>query len=78
MSASSGFGILGPGLIFIGALALLLKLVDYLIEALRCILHERVGSQMHQRLSNRPEEKLSGTDWFRSRLVMEMSPDSVS
>ena len=35
-------------------------------------------SESDQRLSNRSEEKLSGTDWFRSRLVMEMSPDSVS
>ena len=31
-----------------------------------------------QRLSNRPEEKLSDTDWFRSRLVMGMRSDPVS
>jgi hypothetical protein len=37
-----------------------------------------VGSQMHQRLANRPEEKLSGIDWLRSRRLMEMSPHSVS
>jgi len=37
-----------PSQILIDAQALLLKLMEHLIEALLCILHGRVGSQMQQ------------------------------